>query len=107
MMTARLKLRNSKGELRWDVTEDESLHLWIDDKIPMPPPDGQRCELLEVHEGEELPTATAYMWKIEGDHVCYSYVCEGCEETLDFDSPDPEEYPTTDGGYAVAPRHCS
>jgi hypothetical protein len=108
-MPGRLKLRKKDGELteQFDEWSDggEELWEWIHEKIP-PAPEGQLCE--GEHDDEEFrPLATGYSWRIREGHVCYSYICEGCESRLSEDGPEPEEYPTTETGYAMAPQHCS
>jgi len=104
-MSGRLKLRNAKGDLRWEV-EDDSIDEWIADKIPDPPA-GTLCEQTEKHEGHPVPPAMSWFWKISDGHVCYTYICEPCLDAYDFsDGADPSHYPTTVSGYAVTPRHC-
>ena len=100
-----------------DVTEDsEDLEVWIDSKIP-PPPDGQVCECdkdKHAHEnfvGEIVDCSDlgdTYLYVIKDGHVCYSYMCFGCAETQSSDGYLGDvDYPATEAGYAVAPRHCA
>jgi len=105
-MSGRLKLRNKRGELRpevedWDQSE---LDLWIADRIPCAPP-GTMCEDPD-HPSDDPSTARSYFWTIKDGHVCYHYCCDLCAEGYD-EGADPESYPTTKGGYAVTPRHCT
>ncbi|KKN41473.1 hypothetical protein LCGC14_0722870 [marine sediment metagenome] len=93
---------------------DGTLEEWIDDKIPNPP-EGTKCECDRgtCHDLEETDTecfrlATSYLYKIDGEHVCYTYVCFDCGETgCDDEYLADREYPVTGGGYAVTPRHCA
>lgn len=92
------------------------LEEWITNRVP-PVPDGLRCEA-DVCENDEVDEegsqlrglAQTFFYRIEGNHICYTYVCESCGEQAsdsylaDFESG---EIPTTKGGYAAAPRHCS
>lgn len=108
-MANRFKVRTRKGELRPEVEDDSSsLEEWICDKIP-PVPEGQKCEH-ERHMWDEDPegVASTFMYVIEGDHVCYSYLCDSCGEGyVSDDYLEVENYPTTKDGYAVSPRHCT
>ena len=118
-----LKLRTRKGDLLdcFDFEGDDSLHVWISDNIP-PMPEGQLCEQHEeiVSErndeyDEDAPLSAPaeepfYMWVIEGNHVCYTYLCSACYGSLGLDSceaPAAAEYPTTVRGNAVAPTRCT
>lgn len=94
---------------------DSDLGAWIADKIP-PVPKGLRCEApncvsqeYEVEGADEdvRPLATSYSYRIEGDHVCYAYICDDCQESCDPDYLFDNDYPTTSGGYAVVPTRCS
>ena len=92
---------------------DEDLLEWLDKKIP-PVPEGLRCEADDCHGQEELddleaprPLATSYSYRIEDGHVCYSYICDTCQDYCAEDYLSDNDYPTTSGGYAVAPQHCS
>ncbi len=98
---------------------DGSLEEWIADRIPSPPP-GTICECkvegtkpsfdAHHHDGEVVCTeiASSYLYVIKDGHVCYRYVCFGCEEAQASDDYLFDvEYPTTESGYAVTPAHCS
>ncbi len=92
---------------------DGDLEEWIDDKIPFPPA-GTKCECdAEDCHAEEVGTecfsfAKSYLYRIDGEHVCYTYVCMDCEErTADDAYLADQEYPVTGAGYAVTPRHCA
>ena len=106
-----------------DGDGDDDLHEWITDNIP-DMPEGQLCE---KHEEIQLANATEfdddneaiiersapaesgyYVWMIEDGHICYTYLCENCCDSMDLDhGASAEDYPTTASGYAVAPTHCS
>ena len=113
-----IKLRTRKGDMSQRFVDNDGtndLHEWISDKIP-PMPEGQLCEEHEdkdASKGETKPLSAPaedsyFIWRIEGNHVCYSYLCENCYNNLNLDeSPNPETYPTTKEGYAIAPKHCS
>lgn len=112
----RLKLRDKHGELRPEVEYWNNMELdeWIADRIPMPPPVGTTCEHPDHPRWAEhdyapvgdLDVIDSYYWQIVDGHVCYHYVCQPCGEQYE-DGADPGEYPTTGGGYAVAPKHCT
>jgi hypothetical protein len=99
-----------------DIAED--LEMWIADRVP-PAPSGTRCEhdpCYGQEDGEEFdeggtamrPLATSFVYRIEGDHVCYTWVCETCSAHANESYlADLDSFPTTSGGYAVTPRHCS
>ena len=117
-----IKLRTRKGEMsqRFEFGDgSDDLHEWISNRIP-PMPEGQMCEEHEeivskrnkeedAHEPlSSLAKHNFFVWRVEGDHVCYSYLCESCYNSLNLDEGiDPETYPTTKEGYAVSPKHCS
>ena len=103
----RLKLRNKHGEIRPEVEDWDGMELdeWICGHIPFPPPFGTTCEDPSHPEDDTTSPINSYFWRIREGHVCYSYVCSPCSEKYDGEA-DPEEYPTTAGGYAQAPRHC-
>ena len=92
---------------------DGTLEEWVCDKVPDAPP-GQKCECdaKDCH-AEEAGTecfrfATSYLWRIDGQHVCYTFVCMDCEERVgDADYLADQDYPVTGSGYAVTPRHCA
>lgn len=94
--------------------EFDDLEEWIAARIPLPPPEGTRCED-DQHETEEFdvddesirPSATTYLYRIEDGHVCYTYVCKECGERADEGYLGDHDYPTTQGGYAVVPKHCA
>ncbi len=83
---------------------DEDLGEWLASKIP-PVPKGQVCEANRCAIART--PATSYSYRIEGDHVCYAYICDDCQERCDPDYLVDNDYPTTSGGYAVVPTHCS
>lgn len=96
---------------------DGSLDEWIAEKVP-PPPEGTRCEDDQhMGEGDEdwdeeadsflRAKATTFLYRIEDGHVCYTYVCDECGERGDPEYLADQEYPVTESGYAVAPRHCA
>lgn len=100
----------------------ENIEEWIAERIGDPPP-GTACECdkeRHAHESEadmydmvtiiDCPTpADSYSYRIEGDHICYSWLCTPCMEATTSEDylGDVDAVPTTEGGYAVAPRHCS
>ncbi len=123
-------------EYNYGTYGPNNLEEWIEDRIP-PVPTGTLCEATRCvtqttcgeedndrfclhgynHEGDCLfvgphaqarPNAESYIWTAENDHVCFTYVCYECLETItgDFDPADPGDYPTTDAGYAIAPTRC-
>lgn len=100
---------------------DEGLEEWIDSKI-RPPPTGQKCECdkdKHAHESEpdaddmvtiiDCPNpAESYLYVIKDGHVCYTYMCWRCvEEQASEDYLCDMDYPTTEAGYAVVPKHCT
>ena len=101
----------------------ENLDEWLADKIPLAPP-GTACECdkerhehaagtvetaLDVFVNVDCPlTADSYSYRVEGDHVCYTWLCTPCvEATTSDDYLGDVEFPVTAGGYAVSPRHCA
>lgn len=95
---------------------DGRLEEWINDRIPDPPPSGQKCEcdMGMCHEdggdsAECFRLATTSLYRIDGEHVCYTFVCRECMEANCNEEylADCGEYPVTGGGYAVTPRHCA
>ena len=106
MKAKRLKLRDKYGELFSKVEDWNGCELdeWIASRIPLPPPSGTECEDPR-HPDDNPREAVSYCWKIIDGHVCYNYICEVC--SFDYeDLADPEEYPTTDSGFAISPEHC-
>lgn len=106
-MTGRIYI--PKGELSEDKIQD--LACWVADKVP-PLPEDQLCEANFCHgmfdEESERPLANGFSFRIDDSHICYSYVCESCEQHLtDADEYIAENYPEGEGGYALVPRHCS
>lgn len=101
-----------------ELEELEYLEEWIASRVPLPPPEGTRCED-DRHMGEDdedwdeeedtflRAKATTYLYKIEDGHVCYTYVCEDCGERADPEYLGSHDYPTTQAGYAVVPKHCA
>ena len=101
-----------------DIREDsEGLEEWIANKIP-PPPDGQNCECNECScceddvtelELEGCPAAaTTYLYTVKDEHVCYTWMCDPCMEAqCSDDYLGDVDYPTTESGYAVPPKHCA
>lgn len=100
-----------KGEL--DKNKVEALAVWVADNVP-PAPEGQLCESenclgMEGIEAERPLADGSFSFRVEEGHVCYSYVCQSCQDSL---TP-PEEYidetgyPSGAGGYAVSPKHCT
>lgn len=94
--------------------ELEDLEEWIADRVPLPPPEGTLCEderheteLFDEDEEGIRPPATTFVYRIEDGHVCYTYVCDDCGERADPEYLADQDYPVTDGGYAVTPRHCA
>lgn len=91
---------------------EEDLWVWISDKIP-PAPEGQKCEddnhveYAEDMAGDPDDKATTFLYRIEGGHVCYTYVCKECGERGDPEYLADNDYPQTSGGYAVTPTHCT
>ena len=97
----------------------EDLEEWISDKIGSPPPetwceckpdlyDEANAEVKLEHGCEGK--ADTYMYHIEGEHICYTWLCTPCMESQvsetylgDYEG----DIPVTAGGYAAAPRHCS
>ena len=105
-MKRRLKILTKQGDLMPDLDPDnygdENLGEWIDSRIP-PIPLGTTCEK-DGCSGE----ARTYLWTVEGDHVCFTYVCYDCGDVAEmYDPMSPEDYPTTEAGYAIAPTHCN
>lgn len=97
----------------------DGIEEWVAEKIGDPPP-GTICECSIVrvygvskheHDGEVACTqiASSYSYRIEGDHICYTWLCQRCmeETTSDDYLGDVDAIPTTKSGYAVAPVHCS
>ncbi len=100
----------------------ENIEEWIADKVGDPPP-GTACECdkdKHAHESEpdaedmvtiiDCPVAaTSYSYRIDGEHICYTWLCQRCAEETTSDDylGDVDAIPTTAGGYAVAPVHCS
>lgn len=89
------------------------LEEWINDKIPNPPA-GQKCQCdakechTEEPDTECFRPATSYLYRINGEHMCYTYVCRDCGDANGTDDYlADQEYPVTGGGYAVTPRHCA
>jgi hypothetical protein len=81
---------------------DGTLEEWICHRIP-PPPSGQKCESDDCSE-----LADSHLYQIKGEHVCYTFVCwDCCEANASEDYLANQEYPVTEGGYAVTPRHCA
>lgn len=99
-----------------DANEDGELEMWVADKVPSAP-DGQvcGCERHDCHAIEDAyapckAEADSFVWRIEGDHVCYTYRCEACSENGSSDTYLADlggNYPTTKDGYAAVPRHCA
>ena len=96
--------------------EDESLEVWIADKVLDAMPPGQVCEcgvhaehMADDYEGDCADGATTFSYRIEDEHVCYTYLCQSCADAqgLAEDYLADNDYPQTTGGYAVAPRHCA
>ena len=97
----------------------ENIEEWICEKIGDPPL-GMICECSIVrvdggseheHDGEVACTqiASSYSYRIEGDHIFYTWLCLDCMEATTSDSylGNIDAIPTTAGGYAVAPQHCT
>lgn len=124
MRQRRLKILDKNGAVRSEITTtyddgEEDLSEWVSSRIP-PVPSGRFCEdqncaarQAEFEDGEEREfspeLATTYVWRIEGGHVCFTYVCDRCDAAAEgeLEAVEPGEYPTTDAGYAVAPSHCA
>lgn len=88
-----------------------NLEEWLAGKIPSPPI-GTLCEDDQhdtwIDEVDAPPVeATTYIYRIEDGHVCYTYVCDECDERADPEYLVDVEYPITQDGYAVAPKHCT
>lgn len=105
-MTKRIYI--PKGEL--DEQKVEDLAVWIADVVPSAP-QGQLCETDDCHfiEGGKRPLADgSFSFQVEGDHICYSYVCDGCQDGLTAaDEYIVENYPEGEGGYVPVPKHCT
>ena len=91
--------------------DDEDLLEWLDERIP-PVPEGLRCEADDCYGLEKIdevfrPLATSYSYKIKDGHVCYSYICDTCGEVCSETYLSDNESPSTEGGYAVTPQHCT
>ncbi len=93
-----------------DDQKVEALAAWVADNVPSAPA-GQLCEADDCHGmdyGEDRPLADGtFSFEIQDGHVCYTYVCEACQENL---TP-AEEYIFEQGypseeGFAVTPKHC-
>ena len=122
MTSRRLKLRTNTGEVReeFEYSNFDDIGEWIDSHVP-DVPTGQLCEeeecaylegyaILEDPDIEsQRPLATSYIYVVQGDHVCYTYVCWDCSAVMcdSLEPVDVEDYPTTDSGYAISPKHCS
>lgn len=96
------------------IIDDGSLEEWIADKI-LPVPEGRVCEC-DAHskhnddlEGSCAALAETYIYRIEGSHVCYLYLCEPCFDSSNVseDYLGDNEYPVSSDGYALAPKHCA
>ena len=133
----RLKLLDKNDELRPEVDPEYNygtygqgdLEEWIEERIPPPPPvqlcEAQDCvarqrdllpeeaaerELALVADEAGLLTpapAMSYTGVVTDGHVCFTYVCWDCSESMsDYYELEVGDYPTTDAGYAIAPTHC-
>ena len=99
----------------------DTIEEWIADRIGNPPA-GAACECdTERHshvagaDGDYMVTiidcpdsADTHSYRIEGDHICYSWLCTPCMEATTSEDymGDIDAVPATAGGYAVVPRHC-
>ena len=111
-----MRIRNATGEVLEEVEENEFFEetLWdyIVSKVPPPAPE-QQCEAERhnetAHLGGVAAWATTFVYTIQGDHICYTYVCWECAENSvgGFESPTPRDVPTMGGGYIQEPVHCS
>ena len=92
-----------------EIDEHFAEDLWdyLQSKVPAPGPE-QMCEN-EYHDEGEPAFASSFFYIMEGDHICYTYVCDECMESMgeDYESPDPEDVPTDGWGYVVDPVHCT
>jgi len=100
-----------------DANEDGNLEEWVSSRIPNPPA-GTLCECEHdvCHEDDYRSEddsgcaneAVAHLYRIEGNHVCYTFMCDQCVECqASEDWMEGMEYPTTGDGYAVVPKYCS
>ncbi len=72
----------------------------------LPVPVGQICES-ETCLGIPPNSATSFFYLIKDGRVCYTYVCSPCSEVGEDLTMDEGAYPTTQDGYALAPKHCA
>ncbi len=85
--------------------EEEDLMNFLETRA-LPVPDGQLCE--QGNCGPEMDPATTYLYHIKDGHVCWEWVCEDCMESAsDENYMADHEWPQTNDGYAVAPKHCA
>ena len=85
--------------------EEEDFMAFLEARA-LPVPVGTLCE--DGTCGPEVSLATTYLYRIKDGHVCWTWVCEPCQESVvDGDYMADHEWPQTQDGYAVAPRHCA
>lgn len=107
--------RSGRFYIGKEEIEDGGLEVWIADRVLAAMPPGQICEcdVHDDHRGEDYEgncadPSTSYSYRIDADHVCYTYLCEPCAEATTTDDYLADYgYPQTAGGYAVVPRHCA
>lgn len=96
--------------------EDESLEVWVADRVLASKPEGQVCECSlhpdhyngDIRDEKCTDVATSHSYRIDEGHVCYTYLCEPCAEAQCSEEYLADyEYPQTAGGYAVVPKHCA
>ena len=112
MTSSRMQIRNSSGDVLPELEDafafDSDFWDYLEARVPKPGPE-QMCEIAGHEEFVDPAFATTFFYTLEGDHICYTYICDECSENMvgDYDLPVPEDVPTDGWGYATDPQHCT